>query len=266
MTGILNKEKRIEIRKRIFLHLDGWALIPSIFALHKLNILSHFLEENKWSLTNLSRITKTNEGYLNVALRILASQGYLERKTNNDRDEIYLKLTNTGAQALELVKHYKIFYSLIQSLIIRPKNLMSDSANIDVLEEAWNQLKHFKNDDNNELKTRMAFHMEGILLGPIMVGLGINNKLQNLNENFIISCQKLDIPVRTFNWIMDIFEHLNFITITNSEIRFNDKGIFYAKRSSAYGVTVSYLPTFAQLETLLIGDPNVIWKKNTKKI
>ena len=95
MTGILNKEERIEIRKRIFLHLDGWALIPSTFALHKLNILSHFLEKNKCSLNNLSTITKTNEGYLNVALRILASQGYLERKTNNDLDEIYLELTNT---------------------------------------------------------------------------------------------------------------------------------------------------------------------------
>ena len=33
------------------------------------------------------------------------------------------------------------------------------------------------------------------------------------------------------------------------------------QRESAYGVTVSYLPTFAQLETLLIGDPNKLWKK-----
>ena len=45
MTGILNKQERVEIRKRIFLHLDGWALIPSIYALHKLDILSHFLEK-----------------------------------------------------------------------------------------------------------------------------------------------------------------------------------------------------------------------------
>ncbi|PDH48875.1 MAG: polyketide synthase [Bacteroidetes bacterium MED-G21] len=264
MTGILNKQERVEIRKRIFLHLDGWALIPSIYALHKLNILSHFLKKNKWSLSNLQKITKTNEGYLNVALRILASQGYLDRKTNNEHDEISLELTNTGAQALELVKHYKIFYSLIQSYTIRPKNLMSDSLNIDALEEAWNQLIEFKNDDNSELKTRMAFHMEGILLGPIMVGLGINNKLQDLNENSILSAKNLGIKKSTFNLIVNIFEHLNFINKTNSEIRFNDKGIFYAKRASAYGVTVSYLPTFAQLETLLIGDPNLIWEKTAE--
>ena len=79
MTGILNKQERVEIRKRIFLHLDGWALIPSIYALHKLNILSHFLEKNSWSLDDLNKISNTNEGYLNVALRVLASQGYLTR-------------------------------------------------------------------------------------------------------------------------------------------------------------------------------------------
>ena len=261
MTGILNKQERVEIRKRIFLHLDGWALIPSIYALHKLDILSHFLEKNKWSLYDLNKITKTNEGYLNVALRILASQGYLLRKVDNVHDKIHMELTTIGIQAIELVTHYKTFYNLIQSYTIRPKNLMSDAVNMDLLEEAWNELKCFKNHSNNVLRTRMAFHMEGILLGPIMVGLGINNKFENLNENYILSSKKLGINKRTFNWIIDIFEHLNFISTTNSEKRFNNKGIFYAKRASAYGVTVSYLPTFAQLETLLIGDPNKLWEK-----
>lgn len=263
MTGILNKQERVKIRKRIFLHLDGWALIPSIYALHKLNILSYLLKKNKWNLNDLNKITKTNEGYLNVALRILASQGYLLRKVDNINDKVNLELTTIGIQAIELVTHYKTFYNIIQSYSIRPKNLMSNAANMDLLEEAWNQIKCFKNQNNNELKTRMAFHMEGILLGPIMVGLGINNKLENLNENYILSSKKLGINKRTFNWIIDIFEHLNFISTTNSEKRFNNKGIFYAKRASAYGVTVSYLPTFAQLETLLIGDPNKIWEKTT---
>ena len=262
MTGILNKQKRLEIRKRIFLHLDGWALIPSIYALHKLNILSHFLEKNRCSLNELNKVFKTNEGYLNVALRILASQGYLVRKIDNINDKIQLELTTTGIQAFELVKYYKTFYNLIQSYTIRPKNLMSDTSNMDLLEEAWNQLKCFKKHNNNELKTRMAFHMEGILLGPIMVGLGINNKLENLNENYILCHKKLGINKRTFNWIIDILEHLNFISTANSDKRFNIKGIFYAKRASAYGVTVSYLPTFAQLETLLTGDPNKLWEKN----
>ena len=161
-----------------------------------------------------------------MALRILASQGYLIRKIDNEHDKIQLELTTIGIQALELIPHYKTFYNLIKSYIIRPKNLMSNEANMDLLEEAWNELKSFKNYNNDLLRTRMAIHMEGILLGPIMVGLGINNKLENLNADYILSSKKLGINKRLFNWIIDIFEHLNFITTTNSERRFNNKGIF----------------------------------------
>ena len=75
----------------------------------------------------------------------MASQGYLLRKVDNVHDKIHMELTTIGIQAIELVTHYKTFYNLIQSYSIRPKNLMSDAANMDLLEEAWNQLKFFKN-------------------------------------------------------------------------------------------------------------------------
>jgi hypothetical protein len=34
--------------------------------------------------------------------------------------------------------------------------------------------------------------------------------------------------------------------------------LFFAKRASFYGLTVSYLPTFSKMEELLFGNPNVI--------
>mgnify|MGYP001343608632 CR=1 FL=1 len=258
----LSKEERSEIRKRIFLHLDGWALIPTIYNLKKLNVLSLFLEEQQWNLNKINSITHANEGYLNVALRLLASQGYLNRKIDNELDEINLELSPLGKQAFELSEHYDTFYNLIKSLIIQPKKIISESANISALEEAWSELIQFQNNGNNEIRKRMTYHMEGILLGPVMVGLGINQKLIPVDQNFILSPESLDIPKRTFEWLIKIFDHLLFITKTNSKHYFNSRGVFYAKRASAYGVTVSYLPTFAQLDTLLKGDPNKIWQKN----
>lgn len=264
MIDILNKKEKLEIRKRIFLHLDGWALIPTIYALHKLEVLSQFQEKNKWKLSELNKISKTNEGYLNVALKILASQGYLNRKVDNKLDEISLELTSSGAQALQLVTHYKTFYKLIQKFIIRPKNLISKAANMELLDEAWTKVKHFKNNENDKIRKRMSIHMEGILLGPLMVALGMNNKLQNLDKNFVLSSQKLDIPKKLFKWALTIFQELDFTEKVDSEYQFNKKGIYYAKRASAYGVTISYLPTFVQLETLLKGNPNVMWEKNSE--
>ena len=264
MICTLNKKERAEIRKRIFLHLDGWALTPTIYNLKQLNILSLFIEKKQWKLSKLSSITQANEGYLNVALRILASQGYLNRKVNNELDEIDLEITDLGLQAFELSEHYDVFYLLMKNYIVRPGNIISESANIKALEEARDELKHFQNSENNEIRERMAYHMEGILLGPTMVGLGINKKLKNLDQNFILSPESLDIPKRTFKWLIKILDHLNFITKEKSKYHFSSTGIYYAKRASAYGVTISYLPTFAQLDTLLKGDPNKIWQKNVE--
>ena len=59
--------------------------------------------------------------------------------------------------------------------------------------------------------------------------------------------------------IIDIFEQ----TLSRQKIQRSDltTKASFIKKGSAYGVTVSYLPTFAQIETLLKGDPNKLWEK-----
>ena len=59
------------------------------------------------------------------------------RKIDNVHDKIHLELTTIGIQAIDLVAHYKTFYNLIQSYTIRPKNLMSDEANMDCEIMSW---------------------------------------------------------------------------------------------------------------------------------
>jgi SAM-dependent methyltransferase len=44
----------------------------------------------------------------------------------------------------------------------------------------------------------------------------------------------------------------------NNTYQFTNKGLFFAKRASAYGVTVSYLPTFIKLDELIFGNPLVL--------
>lgn len=256
MTSPLSKEEKSEIRKRIFLHLDGWALIPTVYNLNKLNVLHLFLDSPTRTLHEINSITQTNEGYLNVALRLLASQGYINRTVDNELDQIILELTELGRQAFELADHYDTFYKLMKSLAIRPRTIISEKANIEALEEAWKKLKHFQNHQNGEISTRMTYHMEGLLLGPIMVGLGIENRFKNIDSDFTLSAESLNLPHRTFQWLVSILDDLHFISVNKSSYTLNAKGVYFTKRASAYGVTVSYLPTFAQLDTLLKGDPN----------
>jgi SAM-dependent methyltransferase len=58
-----------------------------------------------------------------------------------------------------------------------------------------------------------------------------------------------------FKKILDFFAWLGWFNEKNGNYQFTETGLFFAKRASAYGVTVSYLPTFAKVEELMFGNP-----------
>ena len=48
----------------------------------------------------------------------------------------------------------------------------------------------------------------------------------------------------------------------NGHYHFTEKGLYYAKRASSYGVTVSYLPIFLNINEFLFGEPNKLRESN----
>ena len=48
------------------------------------------------------------------------------------------------------------------------------------------------------------------------------------------------------------------MTKRNGAYAFTEIGLFFAKRASAYGVTVSYIPTLRKLDHLIFGDPLIL--------
>lgn len=262
MTQSLSRGDISEIRKRLFLHLDGWVLIPTLYNLKKLNILQLLLDQENWDLTDLNSEAGTNEGYLNVALRILASQGYLLRTVNNDSNQVTLQITSLGIEAFKKAEHYHAFYRLIIDQTVRPRNLISKQVNIDVLKAALIQLESVRKLQKTPLDERMTYHMEGLLMGAILVGLGINKKLKSLDKNSILKPETFNISEELFDWFMRMLEAVDYVILKPSKHQLTEKGLYHIKRASSYGVTLSYLPTFAKLETLLKGDPLDIWKKN----
>lgn len=61
-----------------------------------------------------------------------------------------------------------------------------------------------------------------------------------------------------FAKILDFFVHLNWFKKNNGNYQFTETGLFFAKKASAYGVTVSYLPTFAKMDELIFGNPSIL--------
>jgi hypothetical protein len=61
-----------------------------------------------------------------------------------------------------------------------------------------------------------------------------------------------------FDKLLTILAELGWFNVKNGSYEFNEFGFFFAKRASAYGVTVSYVPTLRKLDDLIFGDPLIL--------
>ena len=93
---MLSKESQNQLRSRLFQHLDGIGTAPSAYVLKEKGVLQYLLEHKEATLEKLTQEFKANEGYLNVGLRLLASQGWLTQTVDNVKDEITYSITDKG--------------------------------------------------------------------------------------------------------------------------------------------------------------------------
>src|SRR5690606_28761343 len=76
------------LRSSIFRHLDGIVTAPVVAALHKKGIVAALEKHQRIELKDLLKEFPANEGYLNVALRVLASQGFINYELDNAQDTV----------------------------------------------------------------------------------------------------------------------------------------------------------------------------------
>ena len=99
----LINENKSELRSILFRHLDGIVTVPTAYSLHNKGVLDYIMQHQKASLKELTEKFNANEGYLNVALRVLASQGWLVQNIDNQNDEITFTVTDKSDIAFSLI-------------------------------------------------------------------------------------------------------------------------------------------------------------------
>ena len=81
---MLTKQEKELFREDLFRHLDGIAIAPIAYSLFKNKITNYILLHQTVSISQITTEFDGNEGYLNVALRNLSSQGWLDYTINHD--------------------------------------------------------------------------------------------------------------------------------------------------------------------------------------
>lgn len=259
MIGQLSKEQKQQYRQRLFRHLDGIACVPVFYTLHKRGVLNKLLELGTTDLQTVCKNFQANEGYLNVALRMLASQGWLEYLVDEENDLISLATNQQSETAFALMANYGEVMDWVQgSAGFNPKYL--DHEAFELLLRSFNKYRsgQFQKtnpaEDGHAIEQQIAHHIEGALVGPIVVLLGMDGMFHKYFMEASFRADEFHEDPEQFTRILDFLSFLGWFDKRDSHYQFTDKGLFFARRSSAYGVTVSYLPTFRRVEELIFGN------------
>ena len=254
------------LRSDLFRHLDGIVSTPVFYTLKEKGVLDFLITKKTFSISEITKEFKANEGYLNVALRMLASQGWLTYEIDSQKNTITLSKNDKSEIAFSLCNRYKEIVDYLKiSEGFHPRNF--DLEQFTTLNRIFNKYKEgaFHPISNNKAEQEVEFqiqkHIEGFLVGPITVYLGMDGMFHKYFMEASFSADEFHEDPVSFSKILDFFTFLGWFQKKKEHYRFTDKGLFFARRSSAYGVTVSYLPTFRRVDELLFGNAN-LFKSN----
>lgn len=252
-----------QLRSSIFRHLDGLAVAPVAIALKNNGVLEFILSKKQVELAELTTVFKANEGYLNVGLRILASQGFLDYEVNNGTQKIVISVNERTETAFSMFYLYEDVVDLLHFSTKFHPRLFEDAPfeKLNLIFEKYKKnygIEHSENHLNNSIQNQILKHIEGYLIGPTIVHLAMNGMFHKYFMETSFKPEEFHKSPEQFKKILDFFVHLGWFLKKNDNYQFTETGLFYAKRASAYGVTVSYLPTFAKIEELIFGDPAIL--------
>lgn len=253
---MLSRTEKHRYRSQLFSHLNGFVIAPTAHCLHKFKVCKYILYKQTVCITDLASQLNANEGYLNIALRLIASQGWLEQNIDNVNNKVLYSCNEKTAVAFNYFHLYNYAFTYLKELGLsetpfnKSQILLIESYlkwYLDLIEN----LKYPKKDAS--VVSEIFCHLEGVLIGPILVNAGLKKAFQTYYIHQQSETNNTLTP--EFYRLLTVLSQLGWFEYQNNSYVFTNKGLFFTKRASAYGVTISYQPTLTHLDELIFGDP-----------
>lgn len=241
-------------REQIFRHLDGLVTVPVALSLQKKDVLEFLLLNKKTDLDTLTEKFQANKGYLNVACRVLASQGFIEYSVDNVTDVVEISTNENTQTFISNLSWYHLVDSLTKSYGV--EEFMGSHAEqshhfFSILDAFLNKQKNTS--ELEDVSYQMMKHVEGYLMGPMIVKLGMSGMFHKYFMESSFSAEEFHKQPEVFTQILDFFTQMGWFEKHHENYQFTEEGLYFAKRATSYGVTVSYLPIFLNMDSLLFG-------------
>jgi hypothetical protein len=256
--------------RTLFLHHDGIVVGATLAALGRSGILALLLREGRLAMHEILRACPARPGYLHVALRCLALQGWLEREGEPASDAMVFSVTARGRHASAAFDVYREAAAFIYSgvpfshyLFDQPGGIEPGVIEREVIAPPFERYAELVDQSaqgygfaGEEFETIRA-HLDGMLTGPSMIALKQRGLLAHGEFRLPAGGMARDrLPV-----VLALLQHLGWVrreasfthgSLTHGDAwRFTEKGRVACEFTLHYGLTLSYLPLFCQLPRLL---------------
>ena len=116
--------------RTLFLHHDGIVVGATLAALGRSDVLALLLREGRIAMHEILRACPARPGYLHVALRCLALQGWLEREGEPSSDAMVFSVTPRGRHASAAFDVYREAAAFVYSGVPFSRYLFGESGMI----------------------------------------------------------------------------------------------------------------------------------------
>jgi hypothetical protein len=261
----ISEAEKAGVRAVVFNHLAGLVVAPTVSALWERGALEMFAGTSApVEFSDMVARTHANPGYLRVALRLLVSCGWLRQVQANE--SVAYILTREGRIAMTLAP---ALYAEMSSFFL-PKALLledylfghSDEPLVASLRELVQRARdRWRIGPHTDpviatVRNQVRRHLDGLLVGPVMVALTRGGIVGQL-ERGPVDLRPFAATRPSLAYIFDLLAAEGWVRPGDDGMELTPCGRYAAQIATAYGVTVSYLPLFMALNTLLFGNPRL---------
>ena len=243
-TEGLAETERAAVRARVFTHLSGVVMAPTVSALWERGALELLTSTPAPVLfADVVRQTHANAGYLRVALRLLASCGWLVEQPL-DNSARMCALTPEGHAALRLAHplYRQVTASFLpkalglEDFLVRPSDesfIASVGDLVALARNGWG-IEPSPNPTTAQLHDRIRGHLEGMLVAPAMVALARGGILARLAEG-PLDLRSMSAGEASVGCLFDLLSTTGYVERAGHIVQLTGCGRYAAQIASVYG-------------------------------
>lgn len=262
----LTDRDKAGVRAALFAHLAGIVVIPTLKALLDRKVFDLFrISSDPLGLDQIVKQTHGNRGYVRVACRLLVSCGWMEERSGRNGSNVLYSLTPKGQIATSIASpHCNEVVSFLPKAIFLEDFLFGTSSEailpslkslVQKANSHWGLAAHGETLEA-EVSRQVGQYLDGVLVGPVMVSLARAGVLERLLRG-PVQPEALPGNRGSLGLVFDLLAAQKWVVREQDRVSLTPSGSYAAQIATSYGVTVSYLPLFRVVDTLLFGNPRI---------